>query len=189
LDDGAGVVQRGVRVGVALLLATVTLQATSAVADEVTSKGTVLHGKVTAISTAGITFEPEYGKGSLAIKWADIENLKTDGPFQVLFAEGDESDQPIHVFSDAKLLVTTAAVARTEIDVATIHSGVPLGPGGPTFLDRTRSFWRYWDGSFDVGFNLQQATTDTKGLLVAFQTVRTKDPTKFTLLASYRYGT
>jgi hypothetical protein len=101
LQDGAGVVQRRVRVVVALLLATVTLHATSAVADEVTSKGTVLRGKVTAISGAGITFGPEYGKGSLAIKWADIENLKTDGPFQILFAEGGESDQPIQGFPKA----------------------------------------------------------------------------------------
>jgi len=58
--------------------------ASGAVADEVTSKGTVLRGKVSALSGAGITFSPEYGKGTLAIKWESIENIKTDAPFQVL---------------------------------------------------------------------------------------------------------
>jgi hypothetical protein len=52
-----------------------------------------------------------------------------------------------------------------------------------------RSRWRYWDGSFDVGFNLQQSTTDTTGLLVGFTTTRTKAPTRLLLGASYRYGT
>lgn len=58
-------------------------------ADQVTSKGTVLHGKITALSSSTVTFEPEYGKGSLDIKWENIEDLKTDGNFQVF--HGDES--------------------------------------------------------------------------------------------------
>jgi len=158
--------------------------ASGAAADEVTSKGTVLHGKVSALSGAGITFSPEYGKGTLAIKWESIEDLKTDAPFQVLYGDNQESDAPLQGFSNGTLLV-----GATTVDVATIRSGQPIGAGGPSCKDRMRSAWRYWDGNLDVGLNVQQSTTDTTGFLLGFQTVRTHAPTKFTLAASYRYGT
>ena len=170
---------------VALVVGLITMgYASRVVADEVTSKGTVLRGKVSALSGAGITFSPEYGNGTLAIKWEKIENVKTDAPFQVLYGDGEESDAPLQGFSNGQLLV-----GATTVDVATIHSGQPIGAGGLSFNDRMRSTWRYWDGNFDVGLNVQQSTTDTTGFLVGFNTVRTKDPTKFTLGASYRYGT
>ena len=170
---------------VALVAGLITMgYASRVVADEVTSKGTVLRGKVSALSGAGITFAPEYGTGTLAIKWENIENVKTDAPFQVLYGDGEESDAPLQGFSNGQLLV-----GATTVDVATIHSGQPIGAGGLSFNDRMRSAWRYWDGNFDVGLNVQQSTTDTTGFLLGFQTVRTHDPTKFTLAASYRYGT
>ncbi len=168
----------------AIGLAAVMVQAAAAVADEVTAKGTVLHGKVSAVTSAGITFAPEYGTGSLTMKWADIQDVKTDAPVQILYGEDQEVDAPLQGFSDGKLQAGTQTV-----DVSTIASGTPLGAGGPSFSDRMRSAWRYWDGNFDVGLNVQQATTDTTGFFIGLQTVRTKDPTKFTLGASYRYST
>lgn len=160
------------------------LYASGSAADEVTSKGTVLRGKVTALSGAGITFAPEYGSGALAIKWESIENVKTDAPFQVLYGDNQEGDAPLQGFSNG-----TLTVGATPVAVATIQSGHLIGGGGPSFNDRMRSAWRYWDGNFDLGLNVQQSTTDTTGFLVGFNTVRTHDPTKFTLGASYRYGT
>ena len=158
--------------------------ATGAVADEVTSKGTVLRGKVTALAGAGITFEPEYGKGALAIKWENVEDLRSDGSFQVLYGDNEESDGPLQGFRAGRLSVGGAAV-----DVATIHSGVPIGAAGLSCKDRMRSAWRYWNGNFDLGLNLQQSTTDTTGFSLGLGAVRTKDPTTFTLGANYRYGT
>ncbi len=158
--------------------------ARSAIADQVTSEGTVLRGKVTALAGSGITFEPAYGKGVLAIKWENIEDLRTDGPFQVLYGEDQEADGPLGGLSAGNL-----SVGGSIVDITTISSGVPIGAAGVSFKDRMRSAWRYWDGNFDVGVNVQQSTTDTTGFLVGFGTVRTKDPTTFTLAASYRYGT
>ena len=172
------------RAWLAIVVIACIAPATGARADEVTSKGTVLRGKVSALSSAGITFAPEYGTGTLTIKWADIANIKTDGPFQVLHGDDQEVDAPLQGLSGGKLQAGTQA-----IDVTTIQSGLPLGAGGPSFNDRMRSAWRYWDGNFDVGVNVQQATTDTTGFLVGLQTVRTKDPTKFSLGGTYRYST
>jgi len=100
------------------------------------------------------------------------------------YGDGEESDAPLQGFSNGQLLV-----GATTVDVATIYSGVPIGAAGLSCKDRIRAAWRYWNGNFDLGLNLQQSTTDTTGFLLGFQTVRTHDPTKFTLAASYRYGT
>jgi len=68
----------GVRSLVAIGIAVLALSR-AAGADQVTSKGTLLHGTITAIAGSGVTFEPEYGKGSLAIKWKDIDDITTAG--------------------------------------------------------------------------------------------------------------
>jgi hypothetical protein len=156
-------------------------------ADELTSKGTVLHGKVTHVSSAGIDFEPEYGKGSIAIKWEDIEDLKTEGPVQVLY-EDEEADAPLQGMRDGKLLVGDSAESARELDPATIELGVPIGAEGPALRDRMRSAWRYWDGNFDVGLNIQRATNDNTGFAVGFKTTRSKAPTRLILAAGYRYA-
>lgn len=156
--------------------------------DTVTSKGTVLRGKITSISPAGLTFEPEYGKGSIAIKWEAVEDLNTTGNFQVLYGDGEELYAPLAGFSNSTLYIGPAVEGATLVPVDTIHSGVPIGDE-PSFLDRTRSYWRYWDGSLDFALNVQQATTDTTGFLLGFHTVRRNAPTRFFLDADYRYST
>jgi hypothetical protein len=174
---------------IAAAIAGVALAATAANADQVTSKGTVLNGKITGLSSAGLAFEPEYGKGSLAIKWEDVEDVKTEGPFQVLYGDDQEADAPLQGFSDDKLLVGGDASTATPIATADIHSAVPIGPDGLTWKDKLRSAWRYWDGSLDFGLNAQQATTDTFGFLLGMHTTRIKAPTRFSIAGDYRYST
>jgi putative salt-induced outer membrane protein YdiY len=173
----------------ALGLSTALLAAGAARADQVTSKGTVLHGTITALNGAGISFAPEYGKGSIDIKWEDIEDLKTDGNFQVLYGEDEETDTPLQGFSNNTLFTGASLEGATQIDIKTIHSGVAMGPSGPSWRDRVRSNFRYWDGNLDLGFNAQQATTDTVGLTLDFKTTRSKGPTRLIFGATYRYGT
>ena len=158
-------------------------------ADTVTSKGTVLKGKVTGLSSAGLTFEPEYGKGSIVIDWKDVEDVKTDGALQVLYGEDGDLAAPLQGYSDGKVLVGDSAATATAVETTALVSGVTLGPDGPNWQDDMRSTWRYWDGHFDLGFNLQQATTDTLGFLIGMETTRKNAPTKLLIGANYRFGT
>ncbi len=169
---------------VAIALAVVCACTAPAVADEIAAKGVAMQGKVTGVGSSGVTFEPALGKGQLAVDWENIEAISTAGPFQVLYGDDQESDAPLEGFRDGHLIAGAAS-----IDVATIHSGLPLGDGGPSFQDRMRSRWRYWDGNFDLAFNLQQATTDTTGFALAFKTTRKKDPTRLIMGAGYRFAT
>lgn len=152
-------------------------------ADEVTTKGTVLRGKVTSVNSTGIAFEPEYGKGSLAIKWDDIDDVKTDKGFQILHDDEQEIYSPLLGLRAGKLQTQGG-----DVDVKTIFVGLPLVDGQPSFRDRMRSRFRYWDGSFTVGFNVTQSTVDSIGLLVAFDATRSKGPTRLITAASYRYA-
>ena len=174
---------------VTVLVFAAALVAATAAADEVTSKGTVLKGKVTGLSGSGLTFEPEYGKGALTIDWKNVEDVKTEAPLQVLYGDGLEADAPLQGYSDGKVLVGGDAATATAVPTAELHSGIPLGADGLTWQDRMRSYWRYWDGSADFGLNYQQATVDTLGFLLGFETTRKHDPTRFSIGANYRYST
>ncbi|MBX3023962.1 DUF481 domain-containing protein [bacterium] len=186
---GGGAERRRETLASATLAAAILLLASAALADQVTSKGTVLTGTITGFTSAGLTLEPEYGKGSLAIAWENVEDVKTDGPFQVLYGDGLEADAPLQGISDDKLLVGGAAATATAIPTADIHSALPIGPDGLTWQDELRSAWRYWDGSADFGLNLQQATTDTFGFLLGLHTTRVNAPTRFSIGGDYRYST
>jgi hypothetical protein len=185
------VLRRGLSVvgSVVTLASLVVATAGSAAADEVTVKGTVLSGKVTGFSSSSVTLEPEYGKGEIAIDWEDVEDIRTEGVFHVLHSDDQATVGQLQGVSDGKVLVGASPEAATGVDLESVFLGVAIDEGGLTFADRMRSYWRYWDGHFDAGFNLQEATTDTLGFLFLFETTRTNYPTKLTLGAGYRYGT
>jgi hypothetical protein len=136
-----------------------------------------------------VTFETDYGTGAIAIPWKNVEDVRTEGSVQLLYGEGETTTAPIQGYHDGKLLVGTDAATTTPVDPSTLTAGTAIGAGGPSWQDRMRDYWRYWDGNFDAGFNLQQATTDTLGFSVGFATVRNKKPTHLTLAANYRYST
>lgn len=153
-------------------------------ADEVTSKGTTLRGSVASLTSKGVTLDTEYGAGSIVIDWADVEAIRTDGEVMVLHGDDDEVVGTISAFGEGVVVV-----GESEIEVATIHSGYAVGEDGPSWRDRMNSRWRYWDGNFDLGFNLQQSTTNTTGLVIGFGATRNKGPTRLISAASYRFAT
>lgn len=155
-----------------------------AAADEVTTKGQTLKGKVTAITAKTVTFESDYGIGAIEMKWDDIEDVRTDGSLQVLHGEEEELDAPIRGKRDGTIIV-----GEEQVEIATIFSGTALGADGASWRDRLRSSWRYWDGSFTLGFNYQQSTTNTSGLSILFDTTRKKGDFRLIMGASYRYST
>jgi len=170
--------------GAILAACALALAANAAAADTVTSKGTTLRGTVKSLTGKNVALESEYGEGVIVIGWEDVEDITTEGDVMVLHGEEEDLIAPIRGKRDGFLVV-----GEQEIDVTTIHSAQPVGADGPTWQDRLRSSWRYWDGNFDLGFNFQQSTTDTTGLVGAFQTTRNKGPTRIGGGASYRYST
>lgn len=167
-----------VALGLALLVAT----ASASHADRLVAKGTTLSGAVHAISSAGVEFTPDFATDPMLVPWENIDEFESETTYQVLYGDDEEVDAPVTAYRDGRLVV-----GEVEVDPASLVSVVALEDGEPSFLDRTRSTWRYWHGGFDVGFNLQQATSDSLGFLVALNTTRSTDRTRLILGAAYRY--
>lgn len=156
--------------------------ASVAQADRLVANGTTLNGAVKAISSAGVDFAPDFAKDSMLVPWDNIDDLSTEASYQVLYGDGEEVVAPIKDYDDGKL-----EVGDVEVDPKSMVSAYVLDGDQPGFGDRTRSYWRYWHGGLDFGFNLQQATTDNLGVLVALHALRSTDKTRLIFGADYRY--
>jgi len=168
-----------------MLLSILTCVAPSA-ADQVTVKGTVLQGTVTALSASKVEFTTVYGKGTLVIPFANIQNLTTDASCVVYHGEQAESTGRLLGIENGKLLVGTSRASATPVDISTI---LFMRGEGVAAMGELRSQWRYWHGSAEAGVHVQQSTTDTTGFLLGLNATRTKDPTRLLLGATYRYAT
>ena len=92
-------------------------------ADEVTVKGTVLSGTVTAVTSDGIKFDTVYGEGTLTIPYANIERLVTEKDFDTMYGEDGKSVGRLVGFDEGTLLVGEDPESATRIAVATIVAG------------------------------------------------------------------
>jgi hypothetical protein len=156
------------------------------VADEVTVKGTVLQGTLTSLSASTIAFQTIYGKGTLLIPFADIQNLTTDASCVVYHGEDAKSRGRLLGVDNGRLLVGASRASATPVAISTIlfmRSEDAAGAGD------LRSQWRYWHGNAEAAVHVQQSTSDATGFLLALGAIRAKDRTRFTLGASYRYAT
>lgn len=171
--------------GRACLTLALTIVAIPGFADEVKSKGTVVRGKIAAVTPACVEFKPEYGDGSIKIKWENVEDLRSDGRFHVLYGDDLDAYGQIETMRDGKIVVA----GGPEVDPKSLYAAFPIVDDQPAFRDRMRSMWRYWDGNFDLGFSTAQSTADSTGLAIAFGTTRSKGPTRMIFGSSYRYGT
>lgn len=156
-------------------------------ADQITVKGAVLHGTVTAVTPKGIEFLTEYGEGKIAVTMTDLEGIETDTPYH-LFHGDEQTDGRIVGIRNGKLLVGDTLATAEEVDPAELHMAYSDAVYNQTGLGFLRRYLSLWRGSFDVGFGLTQATVDTLGIAVGFAADRKKKPTRFTLGAGYRYG-
>ncbi|MFN2378114.1 MAG: DUF481 domain-containing protein, partial [Candidatus Binatia bacterium] len=139
---------------------------------------------VKVISPAGVEFQPDFANGPMLVPWDNVEELSTEGSFQVLYGEDQEATAPVSAYRDGHL-----QVGEVSVEPGDLVSVVALANGEPGFGDRMRSAWRYWHGGVDVGVNVQQATTDNFGALFAVRALRSAGPTRLALAADYRYAT
>ena len=158
-------------------------------ADEVTVKGTVLRGTIVSANDAKIELETEYGTGKISIAFEDIQDIKTDSRFIVLYGDKGEASGRIVGFKDGRLLVGTDPATATPVAVAGINRVHPAATYETSVLGPLRSEFAYWRGSFDLGFGLTQSTVDSSTFFTGFRADRIEKPTRLMLQAAYRYGT
>jgi putative salt-induced outer membrane protein YdiY len=164
-------------------------QGADARADEVRVKGTVLRGKVVTVTTTDVVFETEYGKGSIVIPIEDVEDIQSEASFRIVHGEEGVAEGRLVGIRDGKLLVGEEATTASLVDPNVIVVTHAAADYDQPLLGTLRRQFELWSGSFDLGFGLTQATTDTTGFAVGFVTDRKKRPSRITFQTGYRYGT
>ena len=170
-------------------LAAFLLLVTVASAAEVVTKNQELEGSVVGVTAEGVEFETIYGKGTIVIQWSDIEMIRSDKEFLVLFGEDEEAVGRIWGLENGELLVGESRATAARIPVAGIHHSITREKYEKSTLERLRARYRYWSANFDLAFALTKATTDTTSLSTSLELRRKKTPTDFSFGAYYFYGT
>lgn len=172
----------------ALLGFAILATAAPVTAAEIDVDGTILEGTVVAVKPGGVDFEPALGSGTLSIAYEDIDALKSDKQFLVLYGEDSEARGQILGIEDGKLLVGEDMTTAVRVEPATIVAGYEID-GTVSRLQALRSRWRYWTASFDTGFAHSSGTTDTTNVAIGFHSERRKPGTRFVVDLGYLFGT
>ncbi|UCD82520.1 MAG: DUF481 domain-containing protein [Desulfobacterales bacterium] len=170
------------------LLAAALFPATEAWTAEVFTKEQGLAGSVVGVTAEGVEFETIYGKGAILIQWSDIEMIRSDKEFLVLYGEYEEALGRIWDLVNGELWVGSSRAGATRIPVGQIHRSVTRDLYEKSRLEWLRARYRYWTANFDLAFAFTDATTDTTSFSAAFELRRQKKPTDFFFGAYYFFG-
>ncbi|UCG12731.1 MAG: DUF481 domain-containing protein [Deltaproteobacteria bacterium] len=163
--------------------------ATAGLGAEIAVKGQDLEGSVVGFTAEGVAFETVYGKGAVVIPWADVERLKSDKEFVILYGEEEIVIGRAWGLEDGKLLVGESPEKATEIPVEQIYRSLTREKYETSRLEALRVHYRYWNANFDLAFSYTDASTETNAFAVGLEFERKKEPTELFLGAYYRYAT
>ena len=166
-------------------LAAGVLPVPDASAAEVFTKDQGLQGSVVGVTAEGVEFETIYGKGAIVIPWVDVQGIRSDKEFLILFAEADTAVGRIWGLEDGRLLVGESYETVTRIPVEQILRSITRDQYDTSRLDRLRVRYRYWNANFDLAFGFTDATTNTTSLSSALELRRQKKPLDFFFGAYY----
>ena len=156
-------------------LAAGVLPVPDASAAEVFTKDQGLQGSVVGVTAEGVEFETIYGKGTIVIPWADVDRIRSDKEFFILYAEADTVVGRIWGLEDGRLLVGESFETAVRIPVEQILRSITRQQYDTSLLDRLRVRYRYWTANFDLAFGFTDATTDTTSLSTALELRRKKN--------------
>jgi putative salt-induced outer membrane protein YdiY len=164
------------------------LPTSNASAAVVFTKDKALEGSVVGVTSDGVQFETIYGKGAIVIPWVDVQGIRSDKEFLILFAEADTAVGRIWGLEDSWLLVGESYETVTRIPVEQILRSITRDQYVTSLLDRLRVRYRYWTANFDLAFGFTDATTNTTSLSSALELRRQKKPLDFFFGTFYYFG-
>jgi hypothetical protein len=153
------------------------------------AKGDTIHGRVADLTADGVLFEPASGKGQIAVKWADVQSLETEGTYLVLHGEDGEAHGRILGFEEGKFILVGDSPATPErVEIGTLFHAYDEAKATGSWVERMRSRLRLWTAMFDAGAAYTDSSTDTLLGTAGFLITRKKDPTRLLLEGAARYS-
>jgi putative salt-induced outer membrane protein YdiY len=163
----------------AACLAAAVLPVPETWAAEVFTKDQGLQGSVVGVTAEGVEFETIYGKGAIVIPWADVEKIRSDKEFIILYAEDEEVVGRIWGLENGNLVVGPDPASTTRIPAGQIHRSFRREQYEQSLVERLRARYRYWTANFDLALGYTESTTDAKNLSTVLELRRTRKPYEF----------
>lgn len=158
-----------------------------ALADEVKVKGIKLPGTVVDVTSEGVVFQTDYGKGQITIGFADIQALSTEKPRVVLYGESEETVGRLIGLHDGKLLVGEQVLTAKRIDVTKILRAIPQEQAN--FLsEQLRNHFRFWSAELDLGLVVEETTIRETDVRIGGRVERRRRPTRLLVEGRYHLG-
>ena len=157
--------------------------------DTVVVKGTTLKGNVLKIGRKGIEFETQYGRGTIHIRFEDLEDIETEGLYLILFEDDREVKGRIVGIEYGHLLVGEEPASATRVPIQTLVAGVSYREAEKSFIYRLRHKYRYWRAHFDLGLEWEEGAVDKRKITLGLGINRRKVPTRLFCAFDYKYET
>lgn len=125
--------------------------------DTITVKGAVLQGQVTELNSDYLEFNLIYGKGSIQIKYEDIEQLSTEHQYHIFYKGKETTGQIVSIKEHAFLIIKHGDIEET-IKISNIDRFLISTRENNTLENRFRNFTPYTRGNVDLGFEYESGT-------------------------------
>src|SRR4030095_5397973 len=141
------------------------------------AKGDTIHGRVAGLTAEGVVFEPASGKGQIAVNWADVQSLETEGNYSVMHgAEGETRGRILGFEGGEFILVGDAPATAERVEIGTLFHAYDESKMAGSWVERMRSRLRFWMATLDASAAYTNSTTDTMAGAAGFLIDRKKEP-------------
>jgi len=155
--------------------------------DEVTVQGQTLTGWIISLGPKEIEFTTIYGEGELSIQYNDIEKVISQRKYVIFYGDDRLARGRLLGIEDGELLVGIEESSAQRVPVKHIVTGVSEESYEKSLWTRLRTDYRYWRGSFDLGYTYEEGAVDKNKIETGLNVRRRKKPTRFVFDFRYAY--
>ena len=155
--------------------------------DVVTVQGQTLTGWIVRLGPKEIEFTTIYGAGKLSIQYKDIEKVISQRKYVIFYGDDQLARGRLLGIEDGELLVGIEESSAQRVPVKHIVTGVSEESYEKSRWTRLRTNYRYWRGSFDLGYTFETGAVDKHKIETGLNLRRRKRPTRFVFDFRYAY--
>ena len=156
--------------------------------DIVVVKDSRLEGQVVGLTSESLRFELIYGRGSILISFADIDELRTQHSYHI-FYNGKESIGKIVGIEDHKWLIIKDDSNTELIEIQTIDRFVLSTEEDSSATNYFRNLFPYISGNVDVALELEDDNPSTTELDISTRLEYQKKRDRIIVQGEYQYDT
>lgn len=156
--------------------------------DIIVVKGLRLEGQVVGLTSESVRFELIYGRGSILISFADIDELRTQHTYHI-FYNGKESEGKIVGIDDHKWLITQNGSSRELIEIKTIDRFILSTLEDTSVNNYLHNTFPFITGNFDLKLELENTDPATTELDISTRIEYARKRNRVVFLGNLQYDT